>query len=115
MAKNALSLFSVSKKLKSQKRKGIRIGYKNAADVLPEEIIDLIRRYIEGEAIYIPKAEKRTKWGKNTGIRIEYEKRNRTILASYEAGEEIDNLAKAYCLSEDSIRKILKKAKEQGE
>ncbi|MBE6598168.1 MAG: hypothetical protein E7638_01860 [Ruminococcaceae bacterium] len=85
------------------------MGYKNAADVLPEELLDLIRNYVEGEAIYIPKAEKRTKWGENSGLRSEYEDRNLRIKEERGNGATVRELSLRYCLSEDSIRKILKK------
>lgn len=93
----------------SRERKDTPIGYKNAADVLPEEIIDLIRNYIEGEAIYIPKAEKRTKWGGNSGLRNEYDNRNLRITEEWKNGSSVAELSERYCLCEDSIRKILKK------
>ena len=95
-----------------QRRKEIiDIGYKNAADVLPKELIDLIRKYVEGEAIYIPKSRGRSEWGGSTGIRNEYEKRNQKIAEDFTAGVRVAELSCRYNLSEDSIRKILKKQK----
>ncbi len=90
-------------------RKDDPIGYKNAADVLPEALIAQIRRYVEGEAIYIPKAERRTKWGENSGTRNEYNDRNRRIADERRQGKTVAELSERYCLSEDSIRKILRK------
>ena len=51
--------------LKKNFRRAI-MGYVKAEDVLPEEVLELIRQYIDGELIYIPrKGEKR-----ETGRRI---------------------------------------------
>ena len=33
------------------------MSYKKAADVLPEELIDLIQNYVDGEYLYIPRKE----------------------------------------------------------
>lgn len=103
-----VSLFSVYFLLQ---REDITIAYKNAADILPEDIINLIRNYVEGEAIYIPKAEKHTKWGENSGIRNEYQNRNMNIAEEHKNGASVAQLSEKYCLCEDSIRKILKKYK----
>ena len=41
------------------------MSYKKAADVLPEELIDLIQNYVDGEYLYIPRKEMNRKaWGK---------------------------------------------------
>lgn len=85
------------------------IGYINAEDILPDELMSEIRRYIEGEAIYIPRSSGRVKWGGNTGTREEFDKRNRTIQREYDEGKTIRELSLEYCLCSDSIRKILKK------
>lgn len=66
---------------------------------------------MEGEAIYIPKADRRAAWGGNTGIKTEYEKRNRIIAEEWKKGVAVIDLSQRYHLSEDSIRKILKKQK----
>ena len=87
------------------------IGYRNAADVLPEALIHEIRRYVEGEAIYIPKADQRSRWGENNGRKNEYEDRNRRIAEERRKGATAAELSERYFLSEDSIRKILKKQK----
>ena len=85
------------------------ISYINAQDVLPEELIQEIRKYIEGEAIYIPRAVGRAQWGRQTGARAELDRRNRNICSDYESGITIAELSLKYCLCCDSIRKILKK------
>ena len=90
---------------------GTPIGYINAEEVLPKELLAQIRNYIEGEAIYIPKAcEKRKTWGGKTGTRAEYDRRNRAIVDEYRGGQSVTYLAEKYCLCPDSIRKIIRNA-----
>ena len=93
---------------------GTLIGYRNAEEVLPKELLAQIRIYIEGEAIYIPKAEaKRKTWGGKTGTRAEYDRRNRAIVTEYRGGVSVNDLAEKYCLCPDSIRKIIKHTEEE--
>jgi len=89
---------------------GKTISYINAQDVLPAELISEIRKYIEGEAIYIPRAVGRAKWGGQTGARAELDRRNSEIRSDYENGVTVPQLSIKYCLCCDSIRKILRKA-----
>ncbi len=48
--------------------------YTNAADVLPEELLNEILNYVNGELLYIPVAGKKQKWGENSGSRDYYTK-----------------------------------------
>ncbi|MGN1346887.1 MAG: CD3324 family protein [Eubacteriales bacterium] len=90
---------------------GTHISYINAEEVLPKELLAQVRNYIEGEAIYIPKAaEKRKTWGGKTGTRAEYDQRNRAIVKEYQSGQSVMSLAEKYCLCPDSIRKIIRNA-----
>ena len=46
--------------------------YIKADQVLPEEVIELIQQYVDGQNIYIPrKAEQRRAWGQGTSYREE--------------------------------------------
>jgi len=85
------------------------ISYINAEDILPDELLSEIRRYVEGEAIYIPRSAGRVKWGGHTGTREELDKSNCEIQREYDAGKTVNELSKEYCLCSDSIRKILRK------
>ena len=85
------------------------IDYVNAQKVLPKELLDEIRRYVEGGALYIPKRGAREAWGRRSGTRRELDGRNRAIRADRENGLSVAELAGRYCLSADSIRKILRK------
>ncbi|MCR1955268.1 CD3324 family protein [Clostridioides mangenotii] len=83
--------------------------YINAADVLPKDLLNEILNYVDGELLYIPTSRKKKKWGMNSGSREYYDKRNDEIINQYKNGTSISNIAKKYCLSYDSIRKIVKK------
>jgi len=84
------------------------LAYKNAREVLPEALLRQIWKYVEGENIYIPKKEEsRAAWGSLSGTRQEYEARNAQIRARYAASATVEELAEEFCLSVESIRKIV--------
>ena len=58
--------------------------YKNAAHVLPDELLKEVQKYVTGEAIYIPKQEEKRKWGEGSGARQFYRERNERIRTDYE-------------------------------
>ena len=91
------------------------MSYVKAVDVLPDEILELIQNYVDGEYIYIPRKEDNKKsWGENTGYRKEIEKRNSMIYEEYKTGVKIKILAEKYFLSEKSIQRIvLQKSKNE--
>ena len=88
----------------------MQVAYKNAKDVLPEPLLRELQKYVDGDILYIPsKSSQKAGWGKLSGARNEYEKRNKRIKTLH--GEEnipFDKLADIFCLSVDSIRKIVK-------
>ena len=82
--------------------------YKNAKDVLPEALLRQIWKYVEGENITIPKRQEgRAAWGSLNGSRREYEMRNEQIRQRYAEEATLEELAKEFCLSVESIRKIV--------
>ena len=84
------------------------MSYVKAVDVLPDEILELIQNYVDGEYIYIPRKEDNKKsWGENTDYRKEIEKRNSMIYEEYKTGVKIKILAEKYFLSEKSIQRIV--------
>ncbi|WP_434305355.1 CD3324 family protein [Clostridium botulinum] len=83
--------------------------YINAADVLPKELLKEILNYVDGELLYIPTLGEKQKWGECSGSREYYRKRNSEIINQYKNGTTISNIAKVYCLSYDSVRKIVNK------
>jgi len=84
------------------------LSYRNAKEILPVELLEEIQRYVKGEIIYIPKQdEEKIKWGTKNGSRKKYDKRNSDIKALKRGGMTVDEIARVYYLSADSIRKIL--------
>ena len=82
--------------------------YVKAQDVLPEEIIEILQKYVDGKYLYIPrKNENQKAWGENSGIRKSHNARNTEIFKKYKDGTSINTLAKEYFLSEKSIRRII--------
>ena len=52
------------------------MSYKNAKDVLPDELIREIQKYIDGDLLYIPTKSEKTEWGIRSGARQKYAERN---------------------------------------
>ena len=89
------------------------MGYRKAEEILPNEVIELIQQYVDGESIYIPrKTDNRKEWGSDTSIKQELEERNRNIYQDYISGMTVPELADKYCLSEKSIQRIVRMMKE---
>lgn len=84
--------------------------YKNAADILPEDLLRELQKYASGELIYVPSAEARRKWGEGSGARQFYAARNEEIRQLYIDKVDIEDLADRYGLSIDTIRKIVFKS-----
>ena len=81
--------------------------YKNASDVLPEKLLKEVQRYAAGETLYFPSDRSRKKWGEVTGARTFYEQRNEEIRQKYLQKMSIEHLAEEYCLSVETIRKLV--------
>lgn len=85
--------------------------YANAADVLPPDLLAAVQRYAAGQQLYIPGPPERAPWGERTGTRRMLAERNAEIRRRYLAGEEMDQLAAAFCLSPDTVRKAVRGAR----
>ena len=84
------------------------MSYIKATDVLPEEILNLIQKYVEGEYLYIPKKEcNRKLWGETTKSKKETYARNSDIYNKYKEGVSIKVLSEIYYLSPKSIQRII--------
>jgi Mor family transcriptional regulator len=82
--------------------------YKNARDILPPELLEALQRHITGELLYIPQREgEKLRWGQLSGTRREVKERNDAIRREFRGGASLLELAKAHCLSEASIKKIV--------
>ena len=98
-----------------RKEEGLRpvdcMKYENARDIFPPELLRQIQRYVSGKTIYIPSPEPR-KWGETSGYRRYLRDRNRDIRRAFGQGQSIDALAEQFCLSVESIRRIVYSKKE---
>ena len=82
--------------------------YVNADTILPEELLREIQRHLPGGLIYIPKPkDTHKKWGENSGGRQLIRERNHEIRQKFATGATIDKLVEQYCLSLESIKKIV--------
>jgi len=83
------------------------MSYAKARDIFPNEILEIIQNYVEGEYIYIPKKEEnRIAWGELTQSKEELLIRNTKIYEDYLAGISIKILSERYYLSPKSIQRI---------
>lgn len=82
--------------------------YLKAKNVLPEELINMIQEYVDGEFLYIPrKLGEQKAWGEMSGSRETLKLRNKQIYTLYLNGDSIEEISSAYYLSEQSIRRIV--------
>lgn len=82
--------------------------YVKACDILPEYLLQEIQKYAEGCIIYVPnRTGKRKAWGDMTGIKSELIDRNMQIRSDFRSGIIIDELSEKYCLSVETIKKIV--------
>ena len=80
--------------------------YKNASTVLPQELIEVIQEYVQGEYLYIP-IKNRLQVAEPTEYVVELQKRDAHIYNQYLEGVTNKKLASMYHLSESSIRRII--------
>ena len=81
--------------------------YRNAAEVLPEQLLKELQTYIDGELLYIPKSSIKREWGCANGSRIFYQERNREIKRLHKEGASIHALMKQYGLAYSTIKRIM--------
>jgi Mor family transcriptional regulator len=82
--------------------------YLKADLILPADILTEVQQYIHGEMIYIPNPKGiRKKWGEKSGNRILLNRRNAEIRRKFRGGSSIDQLSEEFCLSYESIKKII--------
>ena len=86
------------------------MSYLKAENVLPQELIETIQQYVDGELIYIPCKEKQ-EWGSRTSAKVFFRERNKRIYETYKGGMSLPELARSFSLSEKSIQRILREQK----
>lgn len=91
--------------------KGEQMSYINAKNVLPEELIAEIQKYVNGINLYIPKMPEAEP--ACSSYRLEISQRNQEIYEGFLQGEKVSQLAVKYFLSEKSIYRILGGKKKQ--
>lgn len=90
------------------------MGYNNAKQILPIELIKQIQQYVDGESIYIPKKEETVKvQQKNTELQLFLHSRNLEIYQKYLNGYRVMELSQEYHISTQGIYKILSKQKDK--
>lgn len=80
--------------------------YKNAKNIFPDDILEELQKYVQGEYVYIPIKDKAV----NTNITeygMEVQKRDEHIYTKSLEGLSNRKLSQKYCLSESSIRRII--------
>jgi len=86
----------------------MRMQYRNASEILPDELLKELQKYASGEILYVPSGSGRQKWGVGTGSRRFYEERNAEIRHKFFRQKVgLDALCDAYGLSEETVRKII--------
>lgn len=84
------------------------MGYKNAKCVLPQQVLQAVQEFIDGEYLYIPRKEEcRKQWGETTSSRERLLARNREIAAGRRSGVTVPELAERHYLSVKAVYKIL--------
>ena len=90
------------------------VKYVSGKDIFPEALLRQIQKYAAGQLVYIPAGDARRSWGEATGYRRYLAERNQEMRAKFRAGEDIERLAGIYCLSVESVKRIVYSKKEAG-
>ncbi len=87
--------------------------YKNANKVLPNDLVNLLQEYVQGEYLYIPIKNRYKALNVETEYKTELIKRDSKIYTKHLEGVSNKRLARQYNLSESSIRRIILKQRER--
>lgn len=86
------------------------MSYIRAEEVLPQELLASVQRYVDGQTLYIPRrAEEKRTWGSATETRKKLELRNAEIYAKYCEGMSAEALAEEYFLTGKSVQRIIRR------
>lgn len=83
------------------------MNYENAGDVLPEQLLKEVKKYAAGKLLYIPLEQEKKAWGELSGYRHFLVRRNQFILNKFLRGTKICELANEFCLSEETVKRIV--------
>ena len=81
---------------------------KSGADVLPRELLLEVAQYASGKLLYVPALSEKYSWGEKNGSKKYYWDRNQKMRELFQQGQTLDDLAKTFCLSNETVRKIVK-------
>ena len=85
------------------------MSYKRAIHILPDNLLEQVQEYIDGEFLYIPrKSGNKKEWGSKTSIRKELQQRDTQIYKEYLDGNRLQELSEKYFLSLKSIQRIIR-------
>lgn len=82
------------------------MNYENAADILPEDLLERVQKFAAGKLIYVPETIGKRSWGETSGYKRYLAERNQEIKDRFISGSTIENLADEYNLSVESIKKL---------
>ena len=82
--------------------------YRNAAELLPNQLLQELQKYVQGKMLYVPKLMRKS-WGVDTGAKSFYSIRNSDIRKQFSHGVELVKLSEDYSISEDAVKKIIYK------
>lgn len=83
------------------------MNYENAGDVLPEKLLQEVKKYAAGKLLYVPQDNHKKAWGEVSGQRQVLVRRNQLILNKFLHGTPICELSKEYFLSEETLKRIV--------
>ena len=81
--------------------------YENAADILPEDLLQRVQKFAAGKLIYVPETIGKRSWGETSGYKRYLAERNQEIKEKFISGAGVETLADEYSLSIESIKKIV--------
>lgn len=83
------------------------MSYIRAEEILPEDVLKTVQQYVDGQAIYVPRKNKR-RWGEGTDTRQTLKCRNQEIFRKYTEGSSVRVLSEEFFLTEKSIQRIIR-------
>lgn len=81
--------------------------YENARDIFPDRLLRQMQKYAAGKLVYIPAGDTKRPWGETSGYRRYLAERNQQIRERFRSGVHIERLADEYCLSVESVKRIV--------
>jgi len=82
--------------------------YINAADILPQDLLEEISKYAEGKLLYIPSLNEKCPWGEKNGSKQYYRERNGRMKELFQQGMTLEELSNTFGLASETVRKIVK-------